>query len=278
MHDNQCLGYGLLATGLPVLATVHHPIALDRDLKLAAGQRGARRWYRFAAMQHRVARRLPKILTVSHAARDAIIAHMGVERVDVVPVAADTRIFRPRPGIPRVPGRIVTTASADEPLKGLAHLLTAMRDLDAELVVVGRLKPDSPVKDLVGERVRFVSGISDTALAELVASAEVVCVPSLYEGFSLPAAEAMACGTPLVTTTAGALPEVVGDAALLVPPGDATALAEGLRRVLGDPQLRSRLAAAGRARTAELSWTATARATARHYQDLLAPIGSVLTC
>ena len=278
VHDNQCLGYGLLATGLPVLATVHHPIALDRDLSLAAGRRSARRWYRFVAMQHRVARRLPKILTVSHAAREAIVSRMGVERVDVVPVAADTRIFRPRPEIPRVPGRIVTTASADEPLKGLAHLLTAMRDLDAELVVVGRLKPDSPVKELVSDRVRFVSGISDTDLAELVASAEVVCVPSLYEGFSLPAAEAMACGTPLVTTTAGALPEVVGHAAVLVPPGDATALAAELRRVLGDAELRTRLGAAGLVRTAGLSWSTTAQATARHYQDLLAPTGSVLTC
>ncbi|SDY37235.1 Glycosyltransferase involved in cell wall bisynthesis [Amycolatopsis xylanica] len=261
VHDNQSLGYGLLGTGLPVLATVHHPIAIDRELKLAAGREGVERWYGFVGMQHRVARRLPKILTVSEASRDSIREHMGVV-AEVVPLAADTRIFKPRPEIAKVPGRIVTTASADEPLKGLEHLLAALDSLpEAELVVVGKRKPAGP-------RVRFVSGLSDTALAELIASAEVVCVPSLYEGFSLPAAEAMACGTALVTTSAGAIPEVVGDAAMIVPPADSDALAKELLRVLTDGDLRARLGAAGLARTATLSWEATARETVRHYREL----------
>ncbi|WP_370942536.1 glycosyltransferase family 4 protein [Amycolatopsis sp. cg5] len=262
VHDNQGLGYGLLGTGLPVLATVHHPIAIDRELKLAAGQEGVERWYGFVGMQHKVARRLPKILTVSEASKKSIREHMGVD-AEVVPLAADTRIFKPRPDIAKVPGRIVTTASADEPLKGLEHLLAALDSLpDAELVVVGKRKPAGP-------RVRFVSGLGDTELAELIASAEVVCVPSLYEGFSLPAAEAMACGTALVTTTAGAIPEVVGDAAVLVPPADPGALAKELLRVLTDGELRARLGAAGLARTATMSWEATARETVRHYRDLM---------
>ncbi|MFD8492197.1 glycosyltransferase family 4 protein [Amycolatopsis sp. NPDC059657] len=262
VHDNQGLGYGLLGTGLPVLATVHHPIAIDRELKLAAGQEGVERWYGFVGMQHRVARRLPKILTVSEASRDSIREHMGVN-AEVVPLAADTRVFKPRPEIAKVPGRIVTTASADEPLKGLEHLLTALDSLpDAELVVVGKRKPAGP-------RVRFVSGLTDTELAELIASAEVVCVPSLYEGFSLPAAEAMACGTALVTTSAGAIPEVAGDAAVVVPPADPDALAKELLRVLTDGDLRRRLGAAGLARTATMSWEATARETVRHYRDLM---------
>lgn len=262
VHDNQGLGYWLLGTGLPMLTTVHHLIAVDRDLKLAAGQEGVERWYGFAGMQHRVARKLPKILTVSEASRDSIREHMGVD-AEVVPLAADKRVFQPRTEIAKVPGRIVTTARADEPLKGLEHLLAALDSLpDAELVVVGKRKPAGP-------RVRFVSGFTDTELAELIASAEVVCVPSLYEGFSLPAAEAMACGTALVTTSAGAIPEVVGDAAVVVPPADPDALAKELLRVLTDGELRRRLDAAGLARTATMSWEATARETVRHYRDLM---------
>jgi glycosyltransferase involved in cell wall biosynthesis len=281
VHDNQCLGYGLLGVGLPVLATVHHPIAIDRDLKLAAGAepRNVLRWYRFLRMQHRVSRRLPAIVTVSEASRASITERMGVapERIEVVPVSADTRVFRPRPDVPRAPGRIVTTASADEPLKGLVYLLAALPKLDgAELVVVGKPKPDGETAKLVAElgtAVEFVSGISDDELAELVASAEIACVPSLFEGFSLPAAEAMACGTPLVVTSGGALPEVVGDAALIVPPGDADALATELSRLLDDAELRARLSAAGLVRAATMSWRHTASETVKHYQRLLGVSG-----
>lgn len=288
VHDNQGLGYGLLGLGLPVLATVHHPIAIDRELKLAAvtgaEREGVRRWYRFVDMQHRVTRRLPSVLTVSEASRRSIVELMGVagERVDVVPLSADTRVFRPRPEIAKVPGRIITTASADEPLKGLAHLLAALPQLSrAELVVVGAAKPDGPTARLVAElgtSVRFVSGITDDELAELIASAEIACVPSLFEGFSLPAAEAMACGTPLVVTSGGALPEVVGDAALVVPPGDSEALASALARLLDDAELRARLGAAGLARTSTLSWRRTAEGTVHHYRRLLGQAEGVLVC
>ncbi|WP_297551576.1 glycosyltransferase family 4 protein [Amycolatopsis sp.] len=288
VHDNQGLGYGMLTLGLPVLTTVHHPIAIDLELKLAVTsgdeRRGVLRWHRFLRMQHRVARRLPAILSVSEASRRSIAERMGVDSagIDVVPISADTRVFRPRPEIARVPGRLVTTASADEPLKGLAHLLTALPKLDgAELVVVGKPKPDSLTSQLVtglGASVRFVSGLGDNELAELVASAEIACVPSLFEGFSLPAAEAMACGTPLVVTSGGALPEVVGDAALIVPPGDPDALADALTRLLNDAELRARLSAAGLVRAAALSWRRTAEETANHYRRLLGQTEGALAC
>ncbi|GAA1987135.1 glycosyltransferase family 4 protein [Amycolatopsis minnesotensis] len=279
VHDNQGLGYGLLATGLPTVATVHHPIAVDRELKLAHTPLHERpsvlKWYRFVTMQHRVARRIPLLLTVSGASRDEIATRMAVprDRIRVVPISADTRVFRPG-STPRVPGRIVTVASADEPLKGLAQLLDAMPAIRAEcsakLIVVGKPKEATArrLADL-GDVVEFRSGLSDMGLAELLSSAEIVCVPSVFEGFSLPAAEAMACGTPVVATSGGALPEVVGDAAELVPPANPAALAVALCNLLRDPARRAELSEAGIRRTAEFSWRRTAAATVHQYHHLL---------
>ena len=287
VHDNQCLGYGLLGierSGLPVLATIHHPVQIDRRLELAQATGGRRlslrRWYGFTRMQARVARRLP-LLTVSLAARDEIAREMRTPaaRIAVVPNGVDAELFRPLPGRPRTAGRIVATASADVPLKGLDPLLRAFAILrtrrPAELVVVGRPRPDGPIPRLMDElglngSVRFVSGVPDAELVALYAAAEAAVVPSLYEGFSLPAVEAMACGMPLVATTAGALPEVVGDAALLVPPGDHCALADQLTVLLADPGLRRDLGERGRTRVLDrFTWEAAARATADRYREVI---------
>ena len=292
VHDNQCLGYGLLGLrgiGLPVLATVHHPIRIDRRLELAeaTGMRrvALRRWYAFTRMQARVARRLPRLLTVSEAARDLIVKEMRVRsgRIAVVPNGVDAHLFRPHPEHPRKPGRIVATASADVPLKGLGPLLRAFAQVrarrPAELVVVGKPRPNGPTPRLLAElhldgSVRFVNGLADAELVSLYAEAEAAVVPSLYEGFSLPAVEAMACGLPLVATTAGALPEVVGadhEAALLVPPGDADALARAIATLLADGPLRRRLGDRGRSRVLErFTWEAAARGTAERYREVMA--------
>ncbi|MFG2473576.1 glycosyltransferase family 4 protein [Streptomyces fagopyri] len=292
VHDNQTLGYGLLGdVGAPLVTTIHHPITVDRRLELdaAEGRRrraSVRRWYAFTRMQKRVARRLPSVLTVSGTSRQEIVDHLGVtrDRIHVVHIGADTDLFSPDPAVPQVPGRIVTTSSADVPLKGLVHLVEALAKVRTEhsgahLVVVGKRAEDGPVAQAI-ERyglehaVEFVKGISDAELVDLVRSAEVACVPSLYEGFSLPAAEAMATGTPLVATTGGAIPEVAGpdgETCLAVPPGDAGALAAGLSRLLGDPELRARLGSAGRARVLErFTWARAAQGTVAHYREAIA--------
>src|SRR5689334_8478455 len=234
-------------------------------------------------MQRRVARAMPAVLTVSTNSRDDIVRDFGVapERLTVVPVGVDTDLFRP-PTEPRVPGRIVATASADVPLKGLVPLLEAVAKLrterDVELVVVGKAKEGGTAERALerlglADAVRFVTGISDDAIVSLFGSAEVAVVPSLYEGFSLPAVEAMACATPLVATTAGALPEVVGPhgvSALHVPPGDPEALAAAIGAVLDDPDLATRLGTAGRARVEELfTWRAVAEQTVAWYRTYL---------
>jgi glycosyltransferase involved in cell wall biosynthesis len=245
-----------------------------------------KRWYGFVRMQARVARQVQRIVTVSESSRRDIAEQLGVDldRLAVVPVGVDGAVFRPMPSVRRVPGRIMTTASADVPMKGLIPLLEALAKLrteryDAHLVVVGRLREGSTIPAALDRlaltgAVRFVSGLSDQAIVDLYAEAEIAVVPSLYEGFSLPAVEAMACGVPLIATTGGALPEVTGPSgasALLVAPNDPGSLAQAMLTALGDPELRQRLGSAGRKRTAErFTWPVTARATAEQYFELLA--------
>jgi len=295
VHDNQCLGRGLVAMmdrdGWPVIATLHHPITVDRDLDLAHASGPwrrftLRRWYGFLDMQMAVARRIPRLLTVSESSRHDIAEQMGVpsERLHVVPVGVDPAVFRPLPGHARIPGRIMSTASADVPMKGLVPLLEALAKVrterpDAHLVVIGRPKPKSRIPGRIEElglagAVEFVSGVSTEAIVELYAQAELACVPSLYEGFSLPAVEAMACGVPVVGTTGGAVPEVIGpndETGLLVPPSDPSALAAAILRGLADPALRARIGAAGRQRVLErFTWRRTAEGTLQHYRAALA--------
>ncbi|GAC67842.1 glycosyltransferase family 4 protein [Gordonia soli] len=293
VHDNQCLGYGLLdiqRAGLPLIATIHHPITRDRTLavKAAKGWRkiSAWRWHSFLRMQGRVSRRIPELLTVSRSSEVDIRKAFDIPsgRITTIPLGVDTEVFRP--AVERVPGRIVSVASADAPLKGVSYLLEAVAKLSAEreieLVLVSKLDPNGPsakmIDDLaIADRVRVVSGLDDQQLADLLASAEVACVPSLYEGFSLPAVEAMSCGTALVATRAGAIPEVVGtdeQAAVLVPPRDSGKLAQAIGRVLDDGELRARLGAGGRARVEDrYSWAAVAAKTAAHYETVLQRVG-----
>ncbi|MFE0463809.1 glycosyltransferase family 4 protein [Kitasatospora sp. NPDC058965] len=293
VHDNQTLGYGLLGLerhGFPLVTTVHHPVTEDRRLELAAADTrlrrlSLRRWYAFTRMQRRVAARLDHIITVSDSSKTDIVAQLGApaRNVSVVPIGADTRLWSPDPQVPVVPGRIVTTSSADVPLKGLVFLVEALAKVrterDAHLVVVCKKQGEGPVAEAVRRfglerHIEFRTGLTDQQMVDLFRSAEVACVPSLYEGFSLPAAEAMATGTPLVATTGGAIPEVAGpdgETCLAVPPGDAGALAQALGRVLDDPQLRARLGAAGRDRVlARFTWERAAERTADRYRAAIA--------
>ncbi|RAY13548.1 glycosyltransferase family 1 protein [Actinomadura craniellae] len=284
VHDNQVLGLGNLGIprlGLPLVTSIHHPISVDRRIELEAARGikerlGKFRWYGFVGMQARVARRIGPVLTVSESSKVDIVKDFRVPArdIEILPLGVDTRIFHPRGE--RVRGRIVAVASADAPIKGVATLLRAVAKLaterDVHAVVVSKPQRNGPTEKLVrelslGERVKFVSGISDQEIGELLASAEIAVVPSLYEGFSLPAVEHMASGTPLVASRTGALPEVVGDAAVLVPPGDVEELAATLHRLHDSAQERARVSEAGLRRVQErFAWPTVARATVEHYR------------
>ncbi|GAB3201998.1 glycosyltransferase family 4 protein [Geodermatophilus arenarius] len=291
VHDNQSLGYGLLRlvrAGVPTVATVHHPVAIDRQLELAAAptlrrRLTLRRWYAFTAMQARVAPRLDAVTTVSESSRRDIETHLHVPAaaVEVIPVGIDPDVFTPPPADrPREADSIVVTTSADVPLKGLVHLLEAVAKLRTErpvrLTVVGTARPGGPAEsalDRLGLRdaVRFTGPLPEADLVRLLQTATVAAIPSLYEGFSLPAVEAMACGTPLVTTDAGALPEVVGSqAGLRVRAGDVDELTAALKLVLEKPSLQEQLGRAGRRRVlAAYTWRSTAERTADWYAGVL---------
>lgn len=298
VHDNQSLGSALLkiaGSGLPVVATVHHPITRDRVVEIAAAKWWrkplVRRWYGFAEMQKKVARKIPELLTVSSSSAADIAQDFGVtpDQLHIVPLGVDTELFRPAEQ--RVRGRIIAIASADVPLKGVSHLLHAVarlrvaRDLDVQLV--SKLEPNGPTEKLIAELgisdiVHSSSGLSDEELAALLASAEVACIPSLYEGFSLPAVEAMASGTPIVASRAGALPEVVGDdgaCARLVRPADVDELTSVLGELLDSPSERRKLGAAGRQRALDVfSWESVAAQTVSVYEMARARAGRVTQC
>jgi glycosyltransferase involved in cell wall biosynthesis len=291
VHDNQSLGWGLLRlvrAGIPTVATVHHPVAIDRDLELATTRSlrrrlTLRRWYAFTGMQARVVRRLDAVTTVSENSRRDIATHMGVpaDGVEVIPVGIDPDEFTPPPpGQARDPESILVITSADVALKGLVHLLEALAKLRTErpvrLTVVGSARPGGPAAAALDrlalrDAVRFTGPVPEAELVNLLQRAAVVAIPSLYEGFSLPAIEAMACGTPLVTTDAGALPEVVGTrAGLRVRAGDVGELTAALKLVLDSPALAEQLGRAGRRRVLDAyTWRATAQRTADWYADTL---------
>jgi len=290
VHDNQVLGYGMLDVekmGLPLLTTLHHPITFDRRIDLAAApswrkRMSLRRWYGFLRMQGKVARRARKIITPSESSKRDIVKDFGVDpsRIEVVLLGADEAFVPPTE--PRVPGRILAMASADAPLKGISTLLESFAKLrterDVSLVLVTKPVAGGRTEQLIeelgiGEHVSFVNGVSQEELVTIMGSAEVGCVPSLYEGFSLPTAELMACATPLVVSRAGAIPEVVGEdgeCALQVTPGDVGELTAALTRLLDDAELRDRLGRAGRQRIIDkFSWRAVAEATSRAYTEVI---------
>ncbi len=287
VHDNQSLAYGLIKIqnlGVPIVATVHHPITLDRDITMEVAtswrqRMGIRRWYSFLGMQGKVARRLSHIITVSESARTEIANAFQISRdkLHVVYNGIDTEFFTPLDGVNRSANRLLVVNSGDMPLKGLHHLLEAVASLrlqrDIELVVLGSPRENSPTERLINKLgiddcVKFTGPTESTALVRQYALATVVVVPSIYEGFGLPAAEAMACGAPVIATTGGALPEVVGDAGILVPPANPQALAEAISGLLHNPEELRRFGELGRKRILRMfSWQDAARHTVEVYRE-----------
>jgi glycosyltransferase involved in cell wall biosynthesis len=292
IHDNQCLGTGILDlanAGWPLLETLHHPITVDRSIALDHAETPwkrftTKRWFGFLRMQVRVVRKLPAVLTVSENSKIDINKQMRVPlaNMTVVPVGVDHEVFRPYDDVKKKKGRLMVTSSSDVPMKGLVPLLEAIAKLRVEreidLVVIGQPRPKGRVAQTMTrlgleDIVHTISGVSDEELARLYGEAEVAIVPSLYEGFSLPAIEAMSCGVAVVATTGGALPEVVGTSGvtgLLVEPNDPEALVAAIRELLDNEKLREELGANGRQRVMErFTWQVTARGTAACYDAIL---------
>ncbi|MCX2979905.1 glycosyltransferase family 1 protein [Halieaceae bacterium IMCC14734] len=290
VHDNQSLSWGMLkiqASDLPLVTTIHHPITSDLRIALKAANTWwqrvlIRRWHSFLYMQKRVVQRLHHIVTVSEQSRQDIAQDFGIQPagISLVYNGIDTEVFRPMSDVQRLPNRLMTIASADQPLKGLRYLLLAYARLlkhypELELLVVGKPRAGGDTENLLKklgliDKVRFVSGISTPDLVRFYAEATVAICPSIYEGFGLPAGEAMACGVPTVSTDGGALPEVVGDAGVLVPVRDSHALADAIAALLDDDTGRERLGLLGRQRILDkFCWHVNARRLTHYYYQVL---------
>jgi glycosyltransferase involved in cell wall biosynthesis len=288
IHDNQCLAYGMLGINrlLPLVTTIHHPITKDRDIEVGAQPNIFRkiqkwRWYSFLGMQKKVARKLGHLITVSEVSKKDISQDFKVDpsNFNVVPNGINTEIFYPIPGNMRPENRLIVTNSADTPLKGLKYLLHAVdrirRVRDIHLTVIGKPKPggaiERQVKDLnLKDAVTFTGRIDEGEFASYYAKSTIAVVPSLYEGFGLPAGEAMACAVPVISTTGGALPEVVGNAGLLVPPADDSALEKAIITLLDNPGMCHKFAKTGYERVIrKFTWKNTALATVDVYKEAI---------
>jgi glycosyltransferase involved in cell wall biosynthesis len=288
VHDNQSLSYGIksIKEYIPTIATIHHPITVDRDLAVRTAssfwqKMKQMRWYSFIGMQKRVARTLSHIITVSQSAKNDIRKNFGIppERFKVIPNGINTDLFYPVPEIRREKGRIIVTSSADTPIKGLRYLLEAVAEisktLDVRLVIVGTVKKNGDIEKLIknlgiNERITFTGRIDNEAFVQQYARASLAIVPSVYEGFGFPAGEAMACGLPVVSTTGGALPEVVGDGGILVPPANSRELVNAITELLENPEQAEKMGRAGFNRVHHrFSWKRAAEMTVAAYRETI---------
>jgi len=288
VHDNQSLSYGIWAMNklVPTIATIHHPITVDKKIAIRSVSSPLKkmkewRWYSFIGMQKRVSRTLTRIITVSKSARKDISRDFRIpaNKFRIVPNGINTKLFYPIDQIEREKNRIIVTNSADTPLKGLFFLFQAVAELekiqDVNITVVGEPKKDGEIVRLIqklgiGHRINFTGRIDHREFVQQYARATVAVVPSVYEGFGLPVGEAMACGVPVISTTGGALPEVVGDAGVLVQPANSAALAGAIRELLNNPLRAKELGMAGYRRVQKhFSWEKAAQKTVAAYREVI---------
>ena len=288
VHDNQSISYGIRSINrfVPTIATIHHPITVDRDLAVKAvssfwAKIKQLRWYSFIGMQKSVARSLSRIITVSKNSMNDISRDFNIpqQRFNVIPNGIDTDLFHPIPEIKREKNRIIVTSSAETPLKGLRYLLEAVAEISTnrkiKLVVVGTLKKNGDIERLltklgIKECVSFTGCIENDAFVQHYAKAFLAIVPSVYEGFGFPAGEAMACGLPVISTTGGALPEVVGKAGMLVPPANPKALAKAILTLMDHPEQANQMGRSGFNRVRDyFTWKRAAELTIEAYRETI---------
>ncbi|MDC3381351.1 glycosyltransferase family 4 protein [Gammaproteobacteria bacterium] len=283
--DNQSISFGMIdiQKSKPLIEIMHHPISKDYfyDLKFARGlvQRLSKmRWFSFLKMQKKVAKQIKVVVTPSLNSKQDIHHDFKVpmQNIQVIPNGIDFNIFCPLPNIvPRANG-VITTASADVPLKGLDFSLHAIARLKSEypdinLTVIGSPRAEGHTERLIKklkleEQVSFKTNLTKEEITHEYANSSVAVVSSLYEGFGFPVGEAMACATPLVATNVASIPEITGSFAQLIPAEDAEAIYLGIKNIFQSPQKYKIQAELGREHIIEnFNWTKIGHA----YEELL---------
>ena len=290
IHDNQNLGYGFLLIknfGIPFISTIHHPLSIDRatwfeypsDFLLKV----KRVLYYPLIMQGFVSRRMDHIITVSHDSAKEITKAFNVppEKMSVVYNGLDTEIFRPIKGIKKKENSLIFVGNVEDRKKGVVYLLKALT-LTKHKVHLTVVDGGAPNREHVTkwienfglkDRIHFTGKVPGDKLIELYSSHQIAVTPSLYEGFGFPAAEAMACELPLISSKGGALPEVVGEhmkTAYVVEQRDPYALAEAIDYLMDNPEEREKMGKAARKRILEVfTWENAAKEMVEVYEGVI---------
>ena len=289
IHDNQSLCYELIniQKEIPLVTTIHHPITRDRRLALEAAatwkeRLSINRWHSFLRMQKKVAPQLNRIVCPSNQSKADVIEELKVneENIDVVLNGIDLDSFTRDERVEQEPYRIITTASADVPLKGLKFLIEAMTEIieeipEAHLMVLGRAKEKGDIAKLISrlnleEKISFRSGLSQSEVVSLYSSSHICVIPSLYEGFGFGAGEAMACGLPLISTQSGGLKEVIGQEAVIIEAASSEAIIKAVKDLFSNKEKQLALSRAGRKRMEkEFNWMKAAEAYEKIYSKTI---------
>ena len=285
--DNQSLCYSLLniQKSYPLVTTIHHPITRDHKIALDNARNwkerlSTNRWHGFLKMQKKVAPKLQKIICPSAQSKEDVIEEFLVERdsIDVVLNGIDVNSFRFRGDKRPHSNRIVTTASADIPLKGLKYLIRSLPEIikkfpDTNLQVIGRSPQGGGIRKLISklnlvDKVSFHSELSESEVVEIYSCAEIAVIPSLYEGFGFGAGEAMSCGVPLISTTSGGLKEVIGDAAIIIKSGSSEEIEKAVIELFSNPNKQELYSHLGRKRMEDkFDWLVSANQYLEIFKD-----------
>ena len=285
--DNQSLCYSLLniQKSYPLVTTIHHPITRDHKIALDNARNwkerlSTNRWHGFLKMQKKVAPKLQKIICPSAQSKEDVIEEFLVERdsIDVVLNGIDVNSFRFRGDKRPHTNRIVTTASADIPLKGLKYLIRSLPEIikkfpDTNLQVIGRSPQGGGIRKLISklnlvDKVSFHSELSESEVVEIYSCAEIAVIPSLYEGFGFGAGEAMSCGVPLISTTSGGLKEVIGDAAIIIKSGSSEEIEKAVIELFSNPNKQELYSHLGRKRMEDkFDWLVSANQYLEIFKD-----------
>ncbi len=283
--DNQSLSYGMIKVqkNLPLIEIIHHPITKDYryDIQFSKGiiQKISKwRWFSFLKMQKKVSLKLKVISTPSHNSKKDIAKDFGVleRNISVIPNGIDHASFTPMKDIKRVSEQIITTASADVPLKGLDFTLHAVARLKEDypklkLVIIGAPRPGGHTERLIkrlqiDQNILYRSNLTKHEIAVEYAKSNVAIVSSLYEGFGFPVGEAMSCAIPLIATNVASIPEITQSFAEMIPAESADAIELAIRNIFTNPETSQFRADAGRIHIIEnFDW----KKIAKSYEDLI---------
>jgi len=251
--DNQSLSYGMLEIQkrIPFIEIIHHPITIDYKYELQSSKKikykiSRHRWYSFLKMQKKVAPSIKRIITPSYSSRDGIIEEFKCikSNISVINNGLDTNEFAPIENFSRKEYRLITTASADVPLKGLDYTLKALKILKNDfpkihLIIIGKIKKNGHTERLIKKlnleaNVIFKSNLSKLEIKELYASSSIAIVSSLYEGFGYPVIEAMSCEIPLIATNVSAIPELTSNYAKLIEPKNSEMISNSAKEIFSN--------------------------------------------